>query len=81
MQIITQYQPATLPPRRIRRQPPAHHCADFARVNATRGDRLVKWATIIVAGLTLTGIIGMAALAGSISHAAAVRQAQQMRGM
>lgn len=81
MQIITTYQPLRLPARRTRRLPPAHHAADFARINTTRGDRLVKWATIIVAGLALTAIIGMAALAGSISHAAAIRQAEAMRGM
>lgn len=78
MQIITHYQPA---PRRTRRQPPAHHAADFARINARPGDRLIKWATIIVAGLTLSAIIGMAALAGSISHSAALAQADAMRGM
>lgn len=78
MQIITRYQPA---PRRIRRAQPAHHSADFARVNARPGDRLVKWATIIVAGMMLCAILGVAAIAGSVSHSAALAQAETMRGM
>ena len=78
MQIITHYQPS---PRRTRRMPPAHHAADFARVNSRPGDRLIKGATIIVAGLTLCAILGVAAIAGSISHSAALAQAETMRGM
>ena len=78
MQIITHYQPA---PRRTRRQPPAHHATDFARVNARPGDRLIKWTTIIVSGLMLCAILGVAAIAGSVSHSAALAQAEAMRGM
>lgn len=78
MQIITHIQPA---PRRTRRQPPAHHATDFARVNARPGDRLIKWTTIIVSGLMLCAILGVAAIAGSVSHSAALAQAEAMRGM